>query len=41
MVVAYLSINEPDRRREVFELAEKYARETKAPPVSQDNFEQK
>lgn len=41
MVVAYLSINEPERRREIFELAEKYAHETKAPPISQDNFENK
>lgn len=41
MVVAYLSINEPERRREIFELAEKYASETKAPPVAQDNFENK
>lgn len=40
MVVTYLGINEPERRREIFELAEKYARETKAPPISQDNFEQ-
>lgn len=39
MVVAYLSINEPERRREIFDLAEKYAAETKAPPISQDNFE--
>jgi hypothetical protein len=41
MVVAYLSINEPERRREIFELAEKYALETKAPPIAQDNFETK
>jgi hypothetical protein len=41
MVVAYLSINEPERRREIFDLAEKYAQETKAPPISQDNFENK
>ncbi len=41
MVVAYLSINEPERRREILDLAERYARETKAPPISQDNFENK
>lgn len=41
MVVSYLSINEPERRREIFDLAEKYARETKAPPIAQDNFENK
>jgi hypothetical protein len=41
IVVAYLSINEPERRREIFDLAEKYAKETKAPPISQDNFENK
>lgn len=41
MVVAYLGINEPERRRELLTLAEKYARETSAPPVSQDNFESK
>lgn len=39
MVVSYLSINEPERRREIFDLVEKYARETKAPPICQDNFE--
>lgn len=39
MVVAYLGINEPERRLEVFELAERYAKETVAPPVSQDNFD--
>lgn len=39
MVVAYLGINEPERRREVFELAERYAKETAAPPISQDNFD--
>jgi len=41
MVVAYLSINEPERRREVLELAEKFAKETVAPPVSQDNIDKK
>jgi hypothetical protein len=41
MVVAYLSINEPERRREILELAEKYAKETSAPPISQDNTETK
>lgn len=41
MVVAYLTINEPHRRREIFDLVEKYARETKAPPIFQDNFENK
>lgn len=41
MVVAYLSINEPARRREIFDLVEKYAQETKAPPIAQDNFENK
>ncbi|WP_211908011.1 hypothetical protein [Tardiphaga alba] len=41
MVVAYLSINEPERRREIFLLAEKYAKETAALPLSQDNFEKK
>lgn len=38
MIVAYLTINEPDRRREILELAEKYAKETVAPPATQDNF---
>lgn len=37
MVVAYLTINEPDRRRELLELAEHYARSTCTPPISQDN----
>jgi hypothetical protein len=41
MVVAYLGINEPERRREIFDLAEKYAQHTKAPPIAQDNFENK
>ena len=41
MVVAYLTINEPDRRREIFDLVEKYAQETKALPIFQDNFEKK
>jgi hypothetical protein len=41
MVVAYLSINEPERRRELFELAEKYAKDTCAPPIAQDNFDKK
>lgn len=41
MVVTYLTINEPERRREIFELAEKYAKETAAPPVSQDNVDKK
>jgi hypothetical protein len=41
MVVTYLTINEPERRREIFELAEKYARETCAPPISQDNVDKK
>lgn len=41
MVVAYLSINEPERRRELLELAEKYAKETCAPPIVQDNSEEK
>ncbi|MGM4918081.1 hypothetical protein [Tardiphaga sp. 813_E8_N1_3] len=41
MVVTYLTINEPERRREIFELAEKYAKETAAPPISQDNDDKK
>jgi hypothetical protein len=41
MVVTYLTINEPERRREIFELAEKYAKETCSPPISQDNVDKK
>ncbi|WP_283804905.1 hypothetical protein [Tardiphaga robiniae] len=41
MVVTYLTINEPERRREIFELAEKYAKKTCAPPISQDNLDKK
>jgi hypothetical protein len=41
MVVTYLSINEPERRREILELAEKFAKETVAPSISQDNLDKK
>lgn len=41
MVVAYLSINEPHRRKELMDLAEKYAKETGAPPIPQDNFDRR
>jgi hypothetical protein len=40
MVLAYLSINEPDRRRELLALAEKYARQS-SPPVAQDNHDRR
>jgi hypothetical protein len=40
MVLAYLSINEPERRRELLALAEKFAGETR-PPVPQDNYGRK
>lgn len=40
MVLAYLNIHEPERRREVLALAEKYASQT-SPPVPQDNFDRK
>lgn len=41
MVVTYLTINEPVRRREMFELAEKCAKEAAAPPVSHNNVDKK
>ncbi|WP_299803775.1 hypothetical protein [Tardiphaga sp.] len=37
MVLAYLRINDPKRRRELLDLAEKYASETA--PVVQDNHD--
>jgi hypothetical protein len=39
MVVTYLTINEPERRCEIFELAEKHTKETYAPPISQGNID--
>ena len=39
MVLAYLSINEPERRRELLALAEKYAHQTS--PHAQDNYDRK
>lgn len=41
MVLAYLKINEPERRKEVMSLAEAYAEITGAPPITQDNGEKK
>jgi len=40
MVLAYLSIHDPARRRELLALAEKYAAQT-SPPVAQDNYDRK
>lgn len=40
MVLAYLNINEPERRREVLALAEKFANQS-VPPVPQDNFDRR
>ena len=40
MVLAYLRIHDPARRREVLALAEKHAGQ-ESPPVSQDNFDRK
>jgi hypothetical protein len=40
MVLAYLSIHDPARRRELLTLAEKYAAEN-SPSIAQDNFDQK
>jgi hypothetical protein len=39
MVLAYLKINEPERRKEVLTLAETYAEITGAPPITQDNID--
>ena len=38
MMLAYLNIHEPERRRELLALAEKYAQETR-PPIAQDNYD--
>jgi hypothetical protein len=40
MILAYLNINEPERRRELVALAEQYASRT-SPPLAQDNYDRK
>jgi hypothetical protein len=36
MILLYLSIHDPDRRRELLSLAERYANES-SPPIVEDN----